>query len=61
VRDGRTGHWAGDRKQSTLWQIDKPMKSETGHGTQKPVECMKRPIDYPEQASDLRGAPSLDG
>ena len=30
---------------STLWQIDKPMKSETGHGTQKPVECMKRPID----------------
>jgi hypothetical protein len=41
-------------------QIDKPMKSETGHGTQKPVECMKRPIDYPEQASDLRGAPSLD-
>jgi len=21
------------------------MKSETGHGTQKPVECMKRPID----------------
>jgi DNA modification methylase len=45
VHDGRTGHWAGDRKQSTLWQIDKPMKSETGHGTQKPVECMKRPID----------------
>ncbi len=46
MRDGHTGHWAGDRKQSTLWQIDKPMKSETGHGTQKPIECMKRrPID----------------
>ena len=38
-----TGHWQGDRKQSTLWQIDKPQKSETGHSTQKPVECMKRP------------------
>lgn len=38
-------NWSGDRKQTTLWQIDKPKKSETGHGTQKPVECMKRPIE----------------
>jgi hypothetical protein len=44
LRDGRTGHWTGDRKQTTLWQIDKPVKSETGHSKQKPVECMKRPI-----------------
>lgn len=40
-----TANWAGDRKQTTLWQIDKPQKSETGHSTQKPVECMKRPIE----------------
>ena len=45
VRKGATGHWAGDRKQSTLWQIPKPQKSETGHSTQKPVECMRRPIE----------------
>lgn len=45
VRKGKTGHYNGDRKQSTLWQIDKPQKSETGHSTQKPVECMKRPIE----------------
>lgn len=45
VRDGKTGHYAGDRKQTTLWQIAKPQKSETGHSTQKPVECMKRPIE----------------
>jgi len=44
-KQGATGHWNGDRKQSTLWQIDKPQKSETGHSTQKPVECMKRPIE----------------
>ena len=37
-------HWRGDRSQTTLWQIDKPLKSETGHSTQKPVECMRRPI-----------------
>lgn len=39
-----TGTWNGDRSQSTVWKIDK-QKSETGHSTQKPVECMKRPIE----------------
>jgi DNA modification methylase len=45
VRRGKTAHWAGDRKQTTLWAISKPVKSETGHSTQKPVECMRRPIE----------------
>ena len=45
VKDGKKGHYNGDRTQSTLWQIPKPQKSETGHSTQKPVECMKRPIE----------------
>lgn len=45
VRKGAKGHWAGDRKQTTVWHIAKPKKNETGHGTQKPVECMKRPIE----------------
>jgi DNA modification methylase len=40
-----TGSWKGDRKQTTLWQINKPQKSESGHSTQKPVECMRRPIE----------------
>jgi len=44
VRKGKTAHWIGDRKQTTLWEIDKPHKSETGHSTQKPVECMARPM-----------------
>jgi DNA modification methylase len=38
------GHFAGDRKQSTLWQIPARDDSGVGHGTQKPVECMRRPI-----------------
>jgi len=45
VKKGAKGHWAGDRKQTTIWHIPKPKKNETGHGTQKPVECMKRPIE----------------
>ncbi len=39
------GHWAGDRKQTTLWQISsRDQDADTVHGTQKPVECMRRPI-----------------
>lgn len=45
VKKGANGHWNGSRKESTVWQIDKPQKSETGHSTQKLVECMKRPIE----------------
>lgn len=39
------GHWSGDRKQSTLWSIpSRDQDAETVHGTQKPVECMRRPM-----------------
>jgi len=39
------GHWSGDRTQSTLWSIpNRDQDAETVHGTQKPVECMRRPI-----------------
>ena len=44
VRKGETGAWSGDRSQMTVWDIEH-LKSDTGHGTQKPVECMKRPIE----------------
>jgi len=45
VRKTGKGHWAGDRKQTTLWRIaNKDQDAETVHGTQKPVECMRRPI-----------------
>jgi DNA modification methylase len=52
VRKGRKGHWNGDRKQSTVWEIRNGSSvgggdsddKHTGHGTQKPVECMRRPI-----------------
>jgi len=39
------GHWSGDRKQSTLWTIpNRDQDTATVHGTQKPVDCMRRPI-----------------
>ncbi len=39
------GNWTGDRKQTTLWNISsREQDTETAHGTQKPVECMRRPM-----------------
>ena len=39
------GHWTGDRKQTTLWSIASGgQDTKTTHGTQKPVECMRRPM-----------------
>lgn len=53
VRKSETSRWAGDRKQSTLWQIATKDGSEaTIHSTQKPVECMGRPMRHHGQAGD---------
>lgn len=49
-----TGSWKGDRKQTTVWEIagmnpaggsKETEDQHTNHSTQKPVECMKRPIE----------------
>lgn len=45
VRKGATGHWAGDRKQTSVWNIKAREDGGHGHSTQKPVECMRRPIE----------------
>jgi DNA modification methylase len=39
-----TAHWMGDRSQNTLWSVKAREDSGHGHGTQKPVELMRRPI-----------------
>ena len=44
VRKGAKAHWIGDRKQTTVWDIALDKNVEGGHSTQKPVECMRRPI-----------------
>jgi DNA modification methylase len=56
VRKGRSANWLGDRKQSTIWEVDNLVtanrgaveddaeNSITGHGSQKPVELFRRPI-----------------
>jgi DNA modification methylase len=51
VREGKTSNWCGDRTQSTIWEVANlnPFGGchedrATGHGTQKPIELMRRPI-----------------
>jgi DNA modification methylase len=51
VRKGKSAHWCGDRAQSTIWDVanlnphgGNHDEKTTGHGTQKPVELMRRPI-----------------
>ncbi|MHB8272000.1 site-specific DNA-methyltransferase [Bradyrhizobium sp.] len=51
VRKGKKHNWSGDRSQTTLWTIEHA-KSETGHSTQKPIECMRRPIQNNSKPGD---------
>lgn len=52
------GQWTGDRSQTTLWTLDHSV-SETGHSTQKPVECMRRPIENNSSAGQAVYDPFL--
>ena len=44
VKKGRTAHWIGDHNASTVWEIALDKNVDGGHSTQKPLECMARPI-----------------
>lgn len=52
VREGAAADWIGDRKQSNVWDINPVIRGRAfsaedapqDHGTQKPVECMERPL-----------------
>jgi DNA modification methylase len=59
VRKGSKGHWSGDRSQTTIWNIKAREDKGHGHGTQKPVECMRRPILNNSQPGDAVYDPFL--
>lgn len=44
VKKGEKAHWQGPANESTLWEIALDRNVEGGHSTQKPLECMARPI-----------------
>jgi DNA modification methylase len=55
VRKGARSNWQGARDQSTLWSIAAAGAEDaaTPHGTQKPVEAMRRPIVNNSARGDL--------
>lgn len=59
VRKGATAEWEGGRKQTTVWPIGFTGEVATIHGTQKPVECMARPIRNHGGAADAVYDPFL--
>jgi DNA modification methylase len=68
VRRGANGHWNGDRRQTTVWDIvsltgftsqEFGADARTGHGTQKPIDCMRRPILNNSKPGDLVYDPFL--
>jgi DNA modification methylase len=44
IRTGKPARRTDDRTQTTLWEINLDRNVEGGHSTQKPVECMARPM-----------------
>jgi DNA modification methylase len=55
VRRGQDAHWNGGRDKSDVWKIARSRDRRddwTSHGTQKPVECMFRPIENSSQPGD---------
>lgn len=52
IKKGHSHNWQGSRKESTLWEISnlncfgksKDEDDRTSHSTQKPLECMAKPI-----------------
>lgn len=70
VKKGKNHNWQGDRKQTTTWEIagmncfggSKDAADEhTGHGTQKPVECMLKPIINNTEVNDYVYDPFVGG
>lgn len=66
VAKGKPHNWQGSRNQSTLWEIarlssntDDSEEDVWGHGTQKPIECMQRPIENNTALGQLAYDPFL--
>ncbi len=59
VRDKETSGWTGGRKQTTVWNIGFQGEEKTFHGTQKPIECMAKPIRNHGKPGDIVYDPFL--
>lgn len=69
IKKGQSHNWQGARAQSTVWEIQnlnawgknktEPIDERTCHSTQKPYECMARPIQNNSAPGDIVYDPFL--
>lgn len=67
VRRGSTAHWEGGRDQSTVWEFrnlnfeanNTAEDTTEGHSTQKPTECMRRPLANHTRKGELAYDPFM--
>jgi site-specific DNA-methyltransferase (adenine-specific) len=50
--DGASHKWHGDRKQTTVWDIDRPSRSEE-HPTMKPIPLCCKPLENSSKQGDI--------
>jgi site-specific DNA-methyltransferase (adenine-specific) len=50
--DGASHSWHGDRKQTTVWDIDRPSRSEE-HPTMKPIPLCSKPLENSSKQGDI--------
>lgn len=53
VKKGKTHNWQGSRSESTLWSIGRGIPEKSGHGTEKPIERMAKPIENNTATGDI--------
>lgn len=50
--DGGSHSWYGDRKQTTVWDIERPSRSDE-HPTMKPIPLCSKPIENSSKVGDI--------
>lgn len=50
--DGAPHQWYGDRKQTTVWDIERPSRSDE-HPTMKPIQLCTKPLENSSKQGDI--------
>jgi site-specific DNA-methyltransferase (adenine-specific) len=50
--DGASHKWCGDRKQTTVWDIERPSRSDE-HPTMKPIPLCSKPLENSSDIGDI--------
>jgi len=52
-KEGAAHNFYGEHNQSTIWEFDRPMRSEKEHPTQKPIDLILKAIENSSKPKDV--------